>query len=52
LVCRLEHDRPPALAFANTIVGRTPAISYTSVCPLTVMAGITVAQVLVILVAG
>ena len=44
---------PPALAFANTIVGsHAPAISYASVYPLTMLLRITVAQVLVILLAG
>jgi putative transport protein len=44
---------PPALAFANTIAGsHAPAISYASVYPLTMLLRITVAQVLVILLAG
>ncbi|MFZ0711074.1 MAG: putative transporter [Terrimicrobiaceae bacterium] len=43
---------PPALAFANTIAGsHAPSISYASVYPLTMLLRITVAQVLVILLA-
>ena len=42
---------PPAPAFANTIAAsHTPAISYASVYPLTMLLRITVAQLLVILV--
>ena len=44
---------PPALAFANTIAAsHTPAISYASVYPLTMLLRITVAQLLVILLGG
>jgi putative transport protein len=44
---------PPALAFANAIAGSpSPAISYASVYPLTMLLRITVAQVLVIVLAG
>jgi putative transport protein len=43
---------PPALAFANTIAGsHAPAISYASVYPLTMLLRITVAQILIILLA-